>query len=115
LYVNADLYGLSDTAEISPGNDRDRLHELDAKLVTKLLLLRGLTLCAAISHILIERMRREAGYDVLESFLRRGEIDAQEGDAVLIEEAPRPLQRVEYSILCNSHDLSFGIVEVPRQ
>lgn len=69
--MNADLYGLSDTAKISPGNDRDRFHELDAKLVTKPLLLRGLAFRAAISHILIERVRREAGYHFVESLLSR--------------------------------------------
>ena len=78
-----------------------------AKLYAELVLLRGLTFCAAITGVLIVRVVAEARDDGIEAFPSGGEIDQRsEYRSVLVERELHPLQYVEYCVLQKSH-MSF--------
>jgi hypothetical protein len=95
---------LRNTSQIPSCNDRDGLHLFDAKLETELSLLCCLAFRATITDVLIERMRGEARQYFVEPLSSRGEIDARERSAVLIEKVLPTLQSAEDGILCISHD-----------
>jgi hypothetical protein len=87
-------------AEIVSCDERDRVHPFRAQLHAQLALLRGLSFCAAIICVLIERMVGEARHDVVEAFPSRAEIDkGGEHGGMLLEEELHPSQRIEYCVL----------------